>query len=133
MADGELVRGGAVDQRLIPTLPAPPCEEPMCPHCGGPCTHEVLAVGFATEWQPICADYAQECEDNQREVYEHEMSHFGGAYGLPDVRVRPRVARHDDGCQCPECVDQDEVSDAERADFDAEEHGRVCSEAARWL
>lgn len=61
---------------------------PLCPHCGGKCTHEVFAVGFSSEWQPICADYAQECEDNQREVYEHEMSNFGGAYGLPDVRVR---------------------------------------------
>lgn len=64
-------------------------EAVKCPQCGRSAELEVRYTNIDGTWEPICRSCQQNNEAQSQEVIEHEMKHFGGAYGFPTWETRP--------------------------------------------
>lgn len=61
-----------------------------CEKCGEPADIELqFHLVRPDEWKPYCAGCHEEMKADADEVNEHEMSRFGGAFGLVEWLVRP--------------------------------------------
>ena len=60
-----------------------------CCQCPNDADIEVRYTNVSSEWGPICNSCQQHNEAVSQDVIDHEMKHFGGAYGLPTWETRP--------------------------------------------
>jgi hypothetical protein len=59
-----------------------------CIQCGGEPVVDINFPQVSENWNPHCDGCYQDVKDTTQEIYDFEMSHFGGAYGLPTYNVR---------------------------------------------
>lgn len=103
LSDAGAVDGGLLDDLdaalALPDEPAPAPSEreralveaaravPECRQCGAPAVCELHYSAGGHD--PHCRSCADEAHDTCREIAEHEMEYFGGAYGVPSVSEGP--------------------------------------------
>ena len=63
------------------------CHDPSCPR------EPVIEIRFdgpaGGKWLPMCQWHYEDHLDSARDTNEHEMKHFGGAFGLVSWKERP--------------------------------------------
>lgn len=62
-------------------------DEVSCPYCGEIATCEISFLNTGGK-EYYCTDHAMQVEQDTNEVAEHEMREFGGAWGIPEIRIR---------------------------------------------
>jgi hypothetical protein len=63
--------------------------EPLyCTRCGEPATCELRFPAVSDRWATYCDACHQQIAEDCAEVAEHEIEHFGGAFGVPSFESR---------------------------------------------
>lgn len=73
--------------------------EPLyCTRCGRDIEDgcELRFPAVSDRWATYCGGCHQQIAEDCAEVAEHEIDHFGGAYGVPSFEARPIGMRADD-------------------------------------
>jgi hypothetical protein len=63
-----------------------------CVRCGCTATHELRPPQVTDEWSPYCASCMNDEYATCEAVAQHEISNFGGAYGVPTLESRALTA-----------------------------------------
>jgi len=75
--------------RVAAGLPMEPADSeriPPCTQCGKPAEFDARPTNLPNaEWKPVCMHCYSEMVDTCAEIAAHEVSRFGGRYGVPGV------------------------------------------------
>lgn len=100
-----------LEQRIDAGELDPPAEPANCERCGEPATCELRFPAVSDRWATYCDACHQQIAEDCAEVAEHEIDHFGGAYGVPSFEARP--------IREPESLTPEELDELERLHSEA--------------
>jgi hypothetical protein len=82
--------GRPVPETGVTILAAVPDEDdaPLCSQCGNQAVCEMRPTNIPAKFEPFCRSCADNHHSACEEIFNHEMKHFGGSYGLPGIEER---------------------------------------------
>ena len=87
--DAAIAAQADYDRRILAALEPAPVTPTLCESCGEPATKLCQMTTHQCDPMPICESCAADHDQKAQEVNDHEMSEFGGAYGLCTYHYLP--------------------------------------------